>query len=106
MALLENLDLMEEKHNKSLVRLAAQKQLVAKYYNTKVRPCSFLPGDLVLRRVFQNTQELGTGPFRPNWEGPYKVKRIVRIGVYKLEDLGGKTLVHPWNVEHVRKYFQ
>ena len=51
-ALLENLDFFKEKRDQELIRLAAQKQLVAKYYNARVRPCSFLPGDLVLRRVF------------------------------------------------------
>ena len=52
MALLENLDFLEEKRDQALIRSAAQKQLVAKYYNAKVRPRSFLPGDLVLKRVF------------------------------------------------------
>ena len=51
-ALLENLDFLEEKRDQALIRSAAQKQLVAKYYNMRVRPRSFLPGDLVLRRVF------------------------------------------------------
>ena len=106
MALLENLDFLEEKRDRLLIRSAAQKQLVAKYYNARVRPCSFLPGDLVLRRVFQNTQEPGVGSFGPNWEGPYKIVRIVRTGVYELEDLGGKPLSHPWNAEHLKKYFQ
>ena len=41
-----------------------------------------------------------------NWEGPYKVIRVVRSGVYELEDLGGRLLGHPWNVEHLKKYYQ
>ena len=104
-ALLENLDFLEEKRDQAFIRLAAQKQLVAKYYNTRFPPCSFLPGDLVLRRVFQNTQEPSVGSFGPNWEGPYKVIRVVRRGVYELEDLGGKLLSHSWNAEHLKKYF-
>ena len=105
-ALLENLDFLEEKRDQALIRTAAQKQVVANYYNAKVRPRSFTPGDLVLRRVFQNTQEPGVGSFGPNWEGPYKVVRIVRGGVYELEDLEGRPLKHPWNAEHLKKYFQ
>ena len=53
--LLENLDFLEEKCDQTLIRSATQKQMVAKYYNARVRPRSFLPGHLVLRRVFQNT---------------------------------------------------
>ena len=94
-ALLENLDFLEEKLDQASIRRAAQKNLVTKYYNSRVRPRSFLPGDLVLRKVFQTTQEHGVGAFGLNWEGPYKVIWIVRPGVYELEDLGGKVLSHP-----------
>ena len=71
--LLENLDFLEEKHDQALIRSATQKQLVAKYYNTTVLPRYFLPGDLVLRRMFRNTQEPGVGSFRPNYEGPIRL---------------------------------
>ena len=37
-ALLENLDFLEEKRNKGAIQLAAQKHLVTKYYNSRVRP--------------------------------------------------------------------
>ena len=35
-ALLENLDFLEEKRDQALIRSAAQKKMVAKYYNTRV----------------------------------------------------------------------
>ena len=47
-ALLENLDFLEEKCGQASIHLAKQKNLVAKYYNSRVRPRSFLPRDLVL----------------------------------------------------------
>ena len=68
MALLENLDFLEEKWDQASIRLATQKNLVAKYYNSRVRPRSFFPGDLVLRKVFQNTQEPDIEAFGPNWD--------------------------------------
>ena len=104
-ALLETLDFLEEKCDQAVIRSVAQKQLVVKYCNARVRPRYFLLGDLVLRRVFPNTQELGVGSFGPNWEGPYKIVRIVRAGVYELEDLGGKPLRHPCNAKHLKKIF-
>ena len=54
-ALLENLDFLEEKREQAVICLAAQKNLVTKYYNSRVRLRSFLSEDLVLRKVFQNT---------------------------------------------------
>ena len=105
-ALLKNLDLLEEKRDRAAIRLATQKNVVAKYYNSRVRPRSFLPRDLVLRKIFQNTQEPGVRAFGPNWEDPYKVLRIIQLKVYELEDLGGRALGHPWNAEHLKKYYQ
>ena len=104
MALLENWDFLEGKRAQASILLVVQKNLVSKYYNSRVRPRSFLPGDLVLRKVFQNTQEPSVRAFRPNWEGPYKVIQIVRPRVYDFENLGGKVLGHPWNAEHLKKY--
>ena len=51
-ALLENLDFLEEKYDQATIRLVTQKNLVAKYYNSKIWRRSFLLGDLVFRKVF------------------------------------------------------
>lgn len=44
-----NLDLLDEVQELAKVKEEAAKQRAAKRYNSKVRPRSFLPGDLVLR---------------------------------------------------------
>ncbi|KAF3448844.1 hypothetical protein FNV43_RR09558 [Rhamnella rubrinervis] len=69
--------------------MAAYQQRVTKYYNTKVHPRRFRVGDYVLRKVFQNTQELNAGKLGPTWEGPYRVVGIPRPGAYTLQSLGG-----------------
>ena len=56
-----NLDLLDEKRERAEIRQAAYKHQVAKYYNQIVRHRSFLPGDLVLRKVTLSTKELNTG---------------------------------------------
>ncbi|GFZ19982.1 hypothetical protein Acr_28g0006870 [Actinidia rufa] len=101
-----NLDLLEEKREKAELRQAAYKNQVAKYYNQRVKHRSFLPGDLVLRKVTLSTREPNTGKLGPTWEGPYKVVKVSRLGTYWLEDLNGKALLHPWNAEHLKKYYQ
>lgn len=73
---------------------------MAKFYNKLVKPRAFVPGDMVLKRNFQKKK------FEMNWEGLYKVKNIVRSGVYQLEDLNGRELKHPWNGENLRKYYK
>ncbi|KAL5571307.1 hypothetical protein UlMin_020904 [Ulmus minor] len=99
-------DLLEEKRETSQVRAAALQQTIARYYNSKVKLRRFVKGDLVLRKVFLNTKEKGVGVLGPNWEGPYRVRAIIRPGTYELETLEGRVLGNPWNAEHLRRYFQ
>ena len=101
-----SLDLIEELRSTAQVKVAAYQQRVAKYHNSRVRNRSFKVGDLVLRKVMINTKEAGAGSFGPNWEEPYKVTRILHPGTYQLEDMDGKPLLHPCNVEHLRIYYQ
>ena len=46
------------------------------------------------------------GKLGPNWEGPYRVTSWHRKGTYHLETLDKRKLQHPWNAEHLRKYYQ
>ena len=61
---------------------------------------SIQPGDLVLREVTLATKELNVEQLGPTWEGQYKIVKVSRLGTCWLEDMGGKTLPHPWNAEH------
>ncbi|GFS36997.1 hypothetical protein Acr_00g0049130 [Actinidia rufa] len=101
-----NLDLLDEKRESSELRQAAYKGRIAKYYNERVKHRSFLPGDLVLRRVTLSTRDPRAGKLGPTWEGPYKVIKVSRPGTCWLEDLNEKALPHPWNAEHLKKYYQ
>ncbi|XP_074297429.1 uncharacterized protein LOC141628152 [Silene latifolia] len=49
-------------------------------------------GDLVLRKVFQNTKNQRAGKFTYNWEGPYQVESIVGNGAYKLMIMEGQMV--------------
>ncbi|GFY91594.1 hypothetical protein Acr_07g0017900 [Actinidia rufa] len=101
-----NLDLLDEKRESAELCQAAYKSRIAKYYNERVKHRSFLPGDLVLRRVTLSTRDPSAGKLGPTWEGPYKVIKVSRPGTCWLEDLNGKALLHPWNAEHLKKYYQ
>lgn len=37
-----------------------------------------------------NTKEYGAGTLRLTWEGPYKVTKVLRFGIYRLDELNGK----------------
>ena len=87
-------------------RMAKQKEAMARYYNRKVKVRRFNIGNLVLRKVSQATKDPSQGKLRPSWEGSYKVIRHSREGFYYLKSLDGQELPRPWNIEHLKKYYQ
>uniref|UniRef100_A0A2N9GLN6 RNase H type-1 domain-containing protein n=1 Tax=Fagus sylvatica TaxID=28930 RepID=A0A2N9GLN6_FAGSY len=100
-----NLDLLDETREKAAQRIALYQGKMARYYNTKVKLRRFEIGDWVLRKVTQATKDPSQGKLGPNWEGPYKIIQYYRRGTYHLEDRHGKKLPHPWNAEHLKKYY-
>uniref|UniRef100_A0A2N9H5S1 Integrase catalytic domain-containing protein n=1 Tax=Fagus sylvatica TaxID=28930 RepID=A0A2N9H5S1_FAGSY len=100
-----NLDLLDETREKAAQRIALYQGRMARYYNTKVKLRRFEVSDWVLRKVTQATKDPSQGKLGPNWEGPYKVTQYYRRGTYHLEDRHGKKLPHPWNAEHLKKYY-
>ncbi|RVW62161.1 hypothetical protein CK203_062583 [Vitis vinifera] len=65
-----NLDWADEVRETASIRMADYQQRASTHYNRKARPRSFKNGTLVLRKVFENTTEIGAGKFQANWEGP------------------------------------
>ncbi|XP_077231894.1 uncharacterized protein LOC143865077 [Tasmannia lanceolata] len=100
-----NLDLLEEIREESRIRVAAYKQRVSNYHNSKIRPREFRTGDLVLRKATVS-QPTKVGKLSPTWEGPYRVKEVIRPGSYKLETLEEYLLPHAWNSGNLRRYYQ
>ena len=101
-----NFDLIDEVRADIEHRAAKYKNLMARQYDAMVKPRRFNIGDLVLRKVSLSTKNPAHGKLGLNWEGPYKVINCKRKGSYYLEALDGRKLEHPWNVEHLRSYYQ
>uniref|UniRef100_A0A2N9FGT7 Integrase catalytic domain-containing protein n=1 Tax=Fagus sylvatica TaxID=28930 RepID=A0A2N9FGT7_FAGSY len=100
-----NLDLLDETREKAVQRIALYQGRMARYYNTKVKLRRFEVGDWILRKVTQVTKDPSQGKLGSNWEGPYKVIQYYRRGTYHLKNRHGKKLPHPWNAEHLKKYY-
>ena len=74
---------------------------MAKHYNSRVRHRDSQFGDLILRKVTGATRDLSQGKL-----GPYRITSWQRKDTYHLETLNGQKLHHPWNSEHLKKYYQ
>ena len=105
-ALRLNLDLLDEKREQVLRRTEDYQRKTARYYNQKVKPGSYMPCDLVLKKLLPTRKNLGHGKLGPNWEGPYIISRVVRPGNYELQTEKGKILQHAWNAEHLKRFYQ
>nr|XP_027088665.1 uncharacterized protein LOC113710014 [Coffea arabica] len=96
-----NLDLLEGRREEAAIRMAKYKGQIARHYNARVRPLSFKPGDLVLRKNSVSRLQ-GTGKLDPNWEGPYVVKEADRAGYCKLARLSGEKVPRTWHNSNLR----
>ena len=91
-ALRLNLDLLDEKREQVPRRTEDYQRKTARYYNQKVKPMSYMPGDLVLKKLLATRKNPTQGKLGPNWEGPYIIFRVVRPGNYELQTEEGKIL--------------
>ena len=101
----KNLDLIEEWRENATVQLAYYQHKLKQDYDMNGKLRSLAPGDLVLRKVLGNTKNLAWGKLGPNWEGPYHITSVAGICAYYLEDLDERTVLHPWNVNNLKRYY-
>ncbi|XP_074277485.1 uncharacterized protein LOC141601116 [Silene latifolia] len=84
-----NLDTIDELRTNAQMKMASYRQTVARSYNRNVKVRTLQVGDLVLRKVFQNTKNQQAGKFAYNWERPYQVESAIGNGAYRLMTLDG-----------------
>ena len=65
-ALRLNLDLLDEKREQVLRHTEDYQRKTARYYNQKVKPRSYKPGDLVLKKLLPARKNLVHGKLGPN----------------------------------------
>ncbi|KAM2196959.1 hypothetical protein ACFX1Q_000427 [Malus domestica] len=101
-----NLDLVEEHRNQAHLRNVAYKRHVSNYYDSRVKPRSFKMGNWVLKKRLLCDRVLSEGTLSSNWDGPFENVGISRPSSYKLRSSNGKTIGHPWNVDHLKYYYK
>ena len=104
--MIKDLDTVDELRELPAICIASYQRRLANSYNKWVKPRTFQPGDLVLRRVFENTADPNVGKFQPNWEGPYLVTRAGESRSYALDKLDGTLVPRMWNAKHLKRYYQ
>ncbi|KAK6123247.1 hypothetical protein DH2020_043004 [Rehmannia glutinosa] len=91
----EALDELDEKRGKANLRMEVHRTLMKSAYDRQVRKWNFQVGDLLLRQANALKKR---DKLESNWEGPYKVLKVIIGGAYELEDMEGHKVLRPWNV--------
>ncbi|XP_047166601.1 uncharacterized protein K02A2.6-like [Vigna umbellata] len=68
-----NLDVLPERRAVATIRAEAQKRMLSRRYNTKVKPRTFKSGDLVWRKRGEARKNRAHGKLAANWEGPFRI---------------------------------
>ena len=88
-----------------MILLAYYHQKLKQGYDANVKLRPLVLGDLVLRKVMDAAKNPSWGKLEPNWEEPYRITSVARIGAYYLEDLDEKAVRRPWNVNNLKMYY-
>ena len=104
-SVVRELDMSDELREAVAIRITSYQHCLTNSYNKRVKPWVFQPGDLVLRKVFENAADSTIGKFQPNWEGPY-VTRARQSGSYAIDKTDGTPVPRMWNTMHLKRYYQ
>nr|GEZ20013.1 reverse transcriptase domain-containing protein [Tanacetum cinerariifolium] len=96
-----NLDMLEERRERTAIREAKAKLKMTKYYNARVRGVTFRPYDFVYRSN-DTSHAVAGGKLGPKWEGPYEVTNALGDGAYKLRSTDGIVLLRTWNIANLK----
>jgi hypothetical protein len=100
-ALQDDVDALDEARDVALARAMQYRQNLRNYHSSRVRPRSFMVGDLVLR-----LKQDGHGKLESPWVGPYIVTEVIPGGAYRLQDKKtGKDESNPWNAEQLWRFY-
>ncbi|KAJ9189046.1 hypothetical protein P3X46_000387 [Hevea brasiliensis] len=100
----EELALIDEKRMRALYHMQAYQRKIARAFNKKVKPRKIKDGDMVLKQARPIPFD-PRGKFKPNWDGPYIVKKIFSGGAVRISDLDGNEFQEPVNLDKLKRYF-
>ncbi|XP_074298102.1 uncharacterized protein LOC141628918 [Silene latifolia] len=83
----------------ALYHVQLYQKRIERAFNKKVKPRGISEGDLVLKSVRGLLPIDQRRKLKPNWAGPYLVKKILSGGTVRLIDLDGNDFTNPTNLD-------
>ena len=104
--MLDRLDEVADERMKAFGEIEKDKLKVAKAYNKRVKIKSFQVGDLVWKTILPiGSKSNKFGKWSLNWEGPYRIERVVPGNSYMVQSLEGTSLSKTLNDKYLKKYY-
>ncbi|XP_074352654.1 uncharacterized protein LOC141691798 [Apium graveolens] len=100
-----NMELIDEVRDQAVQKMERYKEKTMEHFSKKSRVKNFQVEDLVLRDT-EALDPTNIGKLMPKWEGPYKVKEVLRSGIYKLLNMDGSEVPNTWHGLRLRKFYQ
>lgn len=60
--------------------------------------------DWIIRTIKARGLSYVKGKLGPNWDSPYKVIDIVKLGTFRLESPEGVPVSRPWNADNLKMF--
>lgn len=96
---------LAEERSKTLERIAKLQIQQKKRHDGKITQETILEiGEKVLLKDARKEKQW-SGKLSSKWKGPYYIHEIIGKGAYKLRTMDGKVLKTPYNVKHLKKYY-
>jgi hypothetical protein len=96
--MLDKLDEVSDERIKILGEIGRDKLRVARAYNKKVKEKSFQVGDLIWKTILPiGSRRNKFGKWSPNWEGPYRIKKVIPKNYYIVQSVQGTSLPRALN---------
>jgi len=96
------LDSLDEMRCNVLLRSTRYFQNMRRYHYRNIQTRSFNIGDMVLRRI---KDETGLHKLNSRWEGSFIVTKVTGPRSYRLIYADGLEVPNSWNIEHLRKFY-
>ena len=100
----EELVPLNERRLSALNHVRGYQRKVARAFNKKVRPRKLVEGNLFLKELEAPVFD-PRGKFKPNWVGPYIIKKLLSGGATYLMDLDGIEFKQPINIDRLKNYY-
>ncbi|XP_074290578.1 uncharacterized protein LOC141617295 [Silene latifolia] len=101
----DSIVMLDERRLNALYHVQLYQKRIERAFNKKIKPRGIKEGDLVLKSVRALLPVDLRDKFKPNWAGPYLVKKILSGGAVRLTDLDGNDFANPTNLDQPKKYY-